>query len=316
MEKPEPARFRVVRPGLLTTVQDLGRYGFRRFGMPVSGAMDSFALRVGNRLVGNPDGAAALELTVQGSELQFETEAVIAVTGADLSAKLNGEPVPLWTALRVARGATLRFGERRRGARAYLAVAGGIEVPLVLGSRATHLSSQTGGFAGRALAKGEQVVGGPPPPGAATRIGQAVPTSMLPPYSSAPTVRVILGPQEEWFADEAIATLGGGRYTVTPQSDRMGYRLIGPPLVHVRSTEMVSDATPPGALQVPPNRQPILLMADGQTTGGYPKIAVVISADLPLAAQLLPGDTISFAIIKVGEAQAIAREQRARLETL
>ncbi|MGH7236902.1 MAG: biotin-dependent carboxyltransferase family protein, partial [Nitrospiraceae bacterium] len=279
----------------------------------VSGAMDSFALRVGNRLVGNPDGAAALELTVNGPELLFETEAVIAVTGADLSTKIDAAPVPLWTALRATRGATLSFGERRRGARAYLAVAGGIEVPVVLGSRATHLPSQTGGFAGRALAEDDQVVGGPPPPGAATRIGQVVSTSLLPQYGSAPTVRVVLGPQAEGFSTEAIEALEGGRYTVSPQSDRMGYRLIGPPLVHVGSTEMVSDATPAGALQVPANRQPILLMADCQTTGGYPKIAVVISADLPLAAQLLPDDTISFSIIKVPEAQAIAREHRARL---
>lgn len=313
MGKPEPARFRVVRPGLLTTVQDLGRFGFQRFGMPVSGAMDTMALRLSNRLVGNPDEAAALELTVKGPELLFERDAVIALTGADLSAKIDAATVPLWTALNVTRGSTLSFGERRSGARAYLAVAGGIDVPVVLGSRATHLSSQTGGFAGRALAKGDQVVGGPPRPGAATCIGQTVPTTARPAYNTAPILRVVLGPQAEWFSTEAIEALVGGRYTVSPQSDRMGYRLIGPPLVHVGSTEVVSDATPAGALQVPANQQPILLMVDRQTTGGYPKIAVVISADLPLAAQLLPGDTISFSIMEVREAQAIVREHRARL---
>ncbi len=314
MQGREPARFRVIRPGLLTTVQDLGRFGYQRFGMPVSGAMDRVALRLANRLVGNPAHAAALEITVTGPELIFESDVVIALTGADLSPTINGAPVPLWTTLRILRGSTLSFGERRSGARTYLAVSGGIEVPLVLGSRATHLPSKTGGFKGRTLVEGDVLIGGPPSPNVGRLIGRSITPAARPVYSSSPTVRVVLGPQTDCFTADAVETLVRGRYTVTPQSDRMGYRLSGPPLVHDGSADIVSDATPPGALQVPANQQPILLMADRQTTGGYPKIAVVISADLPLAAQLLPDDAIWFSAIEVREAQAIAREHRARLE--
>jgi len=312
----EPARFRVVPPGFLTTVQDLGRFGFRRFGMPVSGAMDPVALRLANRLVGNPDQAAALEMTVKGPDLVFETDALIALAGADLSPLINNTPVPLWTALEVSRGSTLSCGERRNGARAYLAVAGGIEVPMALGSRATHIPSQTGGFAGRALAKGDTVCGGLPSPGVSRLIGSMIPPAARPPYNPAPVLRVVLGPQADCFSHEAVETLVHGPYTVSPRSDRMGYCLIGPPVVHAGSPDIVSDATPQGALQVPANQQPILLMADCQTTGGYPKIAVAISTDLPLAAQLLPGDSVRFTLIEVREARAIAREQRTRLEAV
>jgi antagonist of KipI len=314
MRRLETARIRVVRPGLLTTVQDLGRFGFRRFGMPVGGAMDTVALRLANRLVGNPDQAAALEMTLKGPELVFDTDAVIALTGADLTPLINHEPVPLWTALEVARGSALSWDERRSGARAYLAVAGGIDVPLVLGSRSTHIASRTGGFAGRALARGDTIVGGPPASDPCRLIGCAIPMNARPSYSQAPVLRVVLGPQMDCFANEAVETLVRGQYIVTPQSDRMGYRLNGPPLVHEGSPEIVSDATPQGSVQVPASQQPILLMADCQTTGGYPKIAVVISADLPLAAQLLPEDTVRFSLIEVREAQVIAREQRAKLE--
>lgn len=314
MQALEPARFRVIRPGLLTTVQDLGRFGYQRFGMPVGGAMDTVALRLANRLVGNPDQAAALEITVTGPELVFESDAVIALTGADFSPMMNGSPIPLWTTLRVTRGSTVSFGERRSGVRAYLAVSGGIDVPLVLGSRATHLFSHTGGFAGRALVKGDVLIGGLPSSKIGRLVGRSILPTARPAYSSTAILRVVLGPQTDWFTVNAVETFVHSRYTVTPRSDRMGYRLSGPPLLHAGSADIVSDATPPGAIQVPANQQPILLMADRQTTGGYPKIAVVISADLPLAAQLLPDDTIKFTAIGVHEAQELAREQQARLE--
>jgi antagonist of KipI len=277
----EPAQIRVVRAGLLTTVQDLGRIGYQCFGMPVGGAMDMPALRLGNRLVGNPDHAAALEMTVRGPELLFESAAVIALTGGDLSPMLDAAPVPLWTTLEVKQGSTLSFGERRMGARAYLAVAGGIDVPLVLGSRATHLPSRTGGVAGRPLAKDDIVCGGPPPQHASTFVGRAIAVSHRPTYNFSPTLRIVLGPQQDCFAPEALETLSRGAFTLTAQADRMGYRLSGPPLIHAGSPDIISDATPLGAVQVPADQQPILLMADRQTTGGYPKIAVVISVDLP-----------------------------------
>lgn len=314
MPKDEPASFRVIHPGLFTTVQDLGRVGYQRFGMPVSGAMDTTALRLANRLVGNPDDAAGLEITIKGPELLFETDALIALTGADLSPSINGLSIPLWTAMKIARGSTLSFGRRRSGARTYLALSGGVDVPVVLGSRSTHVRSHTGGFAGRALAKGDRLFGGRPPAEWLRLAERMIPLSARPSYSPNPILRIILGPQADYFSDKAFEAIASGCYTVSPQSDRMGYRLTGPPLPHAKAADIVSDATPLGALQVPANQQPILLMADHQTTGGYPKIGVVISTDLPLAAQLMPGDTLTFSIIDVAEAEAIARKESARIE--
>lgn len=316
MAEPGPTRIRVVRPGLLTTVQDLGRVGYQRFGLPLSGAMDRLALRLANRLVGNADQAAGLEITLSGPELLFEQEAVIALAGADLSPSLKRMPIPLWEAVRVAKGSTLAFGPRRSGARAYLAVAGGINLPLVLGSRSTHARSGTGGVAGRALAQGDVIRGGKAAGRTLALVGRSVPPEARPPYRSEPTLRVVPGPQLEYFLPEALDALTGRPYTVSPQSDRMGYRLQGPPLIHVGAAEIVSDATPPGSLQVPANRQPILLMADHQTAGGYPKLGVVISADLPLAAQLLPGESLSFALVDVAQARAAWRAQEALLARL
>jgi antagonist of KipI len=254
-------------------------------------------------------------MTIKGPRIAFETDAVIAVTGADLSPMVNQEPIPLWSARRVRREDVLGFGERRSGARAYLAVAGGIDVPVVLGSRSTHLPSRTGGFSGCALRAGD-LVDARPTPDVSRFIGATVPDSARPVYSSGPTLRVVLGPQVDRFSPEAVQTLLTTPYVVTPRSDRMGYRLHGAPLVHSGSPDMVSDATPMGAVQVPADRQPILLMADRPTTGGYPKIAVVMTADLPLAAQLLPGETVRFAAVEVREAQAFAREQRIMLEAV
>ncbi len=310
------ARIGVVRPGLLTTVQDLGRVGYQRFGLPLSGAMDRPALRLANRLVGNADQAAGLEITLSGPALLFEREAVIALTGADLSASLDGTPITLWEATRVAKGSTLTFGQRRAGARAYLAVAGGLNVPLVLGSRSTHLRSRTGGLMGRALVQGDVLRGGRPASKAFSVAGRSVPPEARPLYQREPMVRVIPGPQADFFLPEALEALTGGSYTVTPQSDRMGFRLQGPPLIHAGPAEIVSDATPFGAIQVPANRQPILLMADHQTTGGYPKVGVVISVDVPLAAQLIPGESLRFALVDVGEARAVWRAQEARFARL
>jgi antagonist of KipI len=311
---PEVAHLHVLRPGLLTTVQDLGRFGFQRFGMPVSGAMDTTALRLANRLVGNRDHAAALEITIKGPELQFETPAVIAITGADLSPLVDGKPVQNWVTLHVQRESTLTFGRRRTGARAYVAIAGGFDTPKVLGSRSTHIRSRTGGIDGRALMKGDKLKGGRPATGRGKLVGKEVPDSLRPAYSPNPTLRAVLGPQADHFVPEAVDTFMSSRFTVSPHSDRMGYRLTGPRLVHAASPDIISDATPFGAVQVPANQQPILLMADRQTTGGYPKLAVVISADLPLAAQLMPGNTVTFTLVEVSEAQAVSRELRQRID--
>ena len=300
----------VVAPGLQTTVQDLGRTGFARFGVPPTGAMDPFAARAANRLVGNRDDAAVLEITLAGPTLRFRgSGSVFAVTGADLSPQLDGAAVPGWTACTSPRGATLKFGKRQAGLRAYLAVAGGLAVPPVLGSAATYLRGPFGGHGGRALQAGDQLHVGAAPAGADGLAGRTLPPAARPSYSRAPQVRVVLGPHAECFPQAALDTLLSAAYTVGPASDRMGYRLQGPALARHEPADILSQGLPLGGLQVPGDGQPIILLADHQTTGGYPLIATVIQADLPLLAQLAPGDRVRFRAVTVDEArEAYLRE--------
>lgn len=300
-------RFEILKPGLLTTIQDLGRFGYQQFGVQVAGAMDRLSLVVANRLAGNPDYLAGLEVTLWGPTVRVLSDGVVAIAGADLSPTLDGKPLPMWRTLAVRAGQTIEFGARRSGARAYVAVRGGIAVPVVLGSRSTHARSHTGGLAGRTLARGHVIEAGPPPAGPLRE--REIPSRHRPVYGTDMRLRVVLGPQQDHFRPEAVETFLHARYTVSPQSDRMGYRLEGPPLAHLRGADLVSDATPFGAIQVPANGQPILLMADRQTTGGYPKLAVVASVDLPLAAQLAPGDGIRFRALPVADAQEAYRLQ-------
>ena len=309
MNRCEPAHITVVKPGWFTTVQDLGRYGYQQYGVPVSGAMDRYSYILANRLVGNQDQDAALEITLKGPELLFENDSVIAVTGADLTPSVNGIGIPLWTSVRVEAGSRLTFGARRAGARSYVAIAGGIDVPVVLGSRSTHISSQTGGIKGRALEQGDVLIGRAPFPYTCARIGRCMPGRLCPVYSTLTTLRILPGPQRSSFSEHALEVLTTSPYRLSSQSDRMGYRLEGPKLAHAGARQSISDGTAMGALQVPPDEQPILLMADRQTTGGYPKIAVVISADLHLAGQLMPGDTVAFRMTTLSEAQAAMKAQ-------
>jgi antagonist of KipI len=315
MSRKQPT-IHVVRPGLFTTVQDLGRYGYQRFGVSVSGAMDPWALTVGNRLLGNPDHAAGLEITLQGPELLFEQALCIAITGADLSPTADNLAVPMWTVIAMQAGSRLQFGLRRQGTRAYLTVAGGINGPLMLGSRSTHVRSGLGGLAGRALKKWDQLEAGPVSHAAVHYVERTVPEPYRPRYSNAPTVRVIPGPQADLFTNEALQLLVGRPYRVTSESDRMGYRLEGAELPHRASADIVSEAVSVGSIQVPSNRQPILLMADCQPTGGYAKLATMISADRSLAAQLSPGDSLSFRIVTAARASQLCRSAHAELDRL
>jgi antagonist of KipI len=310
----EPARITVVKPGWFTTVQDRGRYGYQQYGMPVSGPMDYRSHVIANRLVGNRDQDAALEMTLKGPELLFETAAIVAVTGADLSPMIEGVLLPLWTSLLVKAGSRLTFGARRSGARCYLAIVGGIDVPVVLGSRSTHVSSRTGGIQGRALASGDRLISGTAGPHHREAIGCALPERLRPSYSTSVTLRILPGPELSSFAPQAFDMLTANPYRLSSQSDRMGYRLEGPRLTQARVGERISDGTVLGALQVPPDGQPILLMADRQTTGGYPIIAVVISADLYFAGQLLPGETVWFNPTTPSEARAILKAQSEELD--
>jgi antagonist of KipI len=300
----------VIRPGMLTTVQDLGRWGHQAGGVPVAGPMDLYSHRRANRLVGNWEGAAALELTLIGPELEVHGEAVCAVAGAEFQVFVGERPVtrPVFTA---PGGSRVRFGSRGVGARATLAVRGGIAVAPVFGSRATSLISRMGPFDGRALAAGDVLPIG----------NEQVGTLEMPPAGAQPLampaggarVRVMPGPHDHMFTADALDTLFSARFTVTPNSNRMGYRLTGPALRHAESSDILSDATPIGSIQVPRSGEPILLMADRQTTGGYPKIATVITADLPVAGQLAPGDWIEFMPCTRAAARDALRLQERRL---
>jgi KipI family sensor histidine kinase inhibitor len=287
---PDAASVVVLRPGLFTSIQDGGRRGYQSLGVSVAGPMDTLAHRLANQLAGNEPDAAALEATILGPELRLERDTTLALAGADLGATLDGTPLPMHAPHRGRAGSVIRFGERRSGARAYLAFDGGIATTPVLGSRATHAASGLGGLHGARLRAGDRFPLGPPHgaarafvPGGSTRV-----------VGGGARLRVLPGPQDDAFDAAAFDELWRSRFVVTPQSDRMGYRLAGARIARARTEEMISDATFAGSLQVPPSGEPILLMADRQTTGGYPQIATVISADLPLAGQLAPGDWVEF----------------------
>ena len=303
----------VIDAGALTTVQDVGRYGFQRYGVPVSGAMDGFALRIANLLVGNAEDAAALEMTVVGAELLFLDNAVIALAGADMQPRIDDVAAPTWQAFAVAKGATLSFRGLRAGARTCLAVAGGIDVPVVLRSRSTYLRSRFGGFAGRALQSGDRLARGGAPHTIEVR---QMPAAWLPTYLGSHRVRVVPGPQDAAFTARGVQTLLGSAYTIGAQSDRMGYRFEGPRIEHQAGADILSDGTPAGAVQVAGDGMPLVLLADRGTTGGYAKIATVISVDLPRLAQSRPGDRVFFDAVTVGEAQEALRRQEALIEEI
>lgn len=294
---------RVMEGGLLTTVQDLGRPGYQALGISPAGAVDEYALRLANWAVGNGPGAAALEITLIGPRLSFTAEALVAITGADLGPVLDGEPVPMWTAVTVPAGATLGFTGGSRGCRAYLAVAGGIDVPPVLGSRSTDVLGHFGGLEGRALRAGDELPLGEPAPGAGPR---PVPPELIPVYPEHVVARVVLGPQEDHFTSEGLRVFLGSSYEVTPQSDRVGLRLEGPVIRHRGRADVISDGMPAGAVQVPQDGRPLVVLANRQTVGGYPKIATVVSADLWRLGQLRPGNRVSFRAVTPEEAHRLA----------
>ena len=298
------AALRVIRPGLLTTIQDLGRWGQQAHGVPVAGPMDSYSHRLANRLVANGDDAAALEITLIGPEVEATAEVMCAVAGAQFELATDDGPVACGRPFRLSRGGRLRFGRRLAGARATLAVRGGVDVRPLLGSRATSLVSRMGPFSGRALMSGDVLPVGSYEPA----VGGAADVAPLTLPQGGARLRAMPGPHEHMFTPAALDAFFTAKYTITPSSNRMGYRLEGPPVEYAGDADVLSDATPIGSVQVPRSGQPILLMADRQTTGGYPRIATVISADTPIAGQLAPGDWIRFA--RCTRAEAIDALQR------
>ena len=303
----------VEAPGLFTTVQDLGREGYGPMGVSPSGAADPISLRIGNLLVGNPDGAAALEMTLVGGTFTFQGAAIIAVTGADFGPSLNGSPLPTWTSIVIEQGQTVTLGPSRSGARAYLCIQGGISVEPFLGSASTHVLSGLGGFQGRALRKGDQVEFG----AAKARFRKrALSRDALQSFQPRKVIRVTDGLQSEWFAASAWKIFCESTYRVSEQSNRMGIRLAGPPIPLDASREMITEGVSLGAIQAPPSGQPIILFVEQQTTGGYPKIANVISADLHSLGQLRPRDEVRFERIGMSEARSSLIRQEALLREL
>jgi len=298
----------VVKPGLLTTVQDLGRAGYQGLGVPVSGPMDVYSHRLANAVLGNDPMAAALEMTLLGPELVAEGDLTCAVAGAEIEVTVDGAVVPRHQPFVVPSRSHVRCGARGRGTRTTLAVQGGFDLPVTLGSRATHLVSRMGPFGGRPLRAGDVLPVGSAGPGGAAIHG--VPLEL--PDGGA-QIRILPAVHRKRFTDEAWGLLARTRFTVSPQSNRMGYRLDGPALGHVGAADILSEAMPIGAIQVPASGQPILLMAERQTTGGYATIANVITADLPIAGQLAPGDWIAFTPVTRADAIAALRGREAAL---
>lgn len=311
---------------MFTTVQDLGRTGFQRDGVPVSGAMDALALRAANLLVGNSASDAGLEMTLTGPTLAFNGGAVIALCGASIDARAGEVTVPSWHPVWMPRGSTLVCGSMSAGCRSYLAIAGGIAEPVVLGGRSTFIRGAFGGHRGRALVEDDELPLGVLAP-LAVRIASAlagdghdpmvahwgIGRSMRPPYSVEPAVRVLAGAHATLLTRGSRDRLFGEAFRVSPHSDRMGYRLDGVELELERPMDLLSEAVAFGTIQLPPSGKPIVLMADHQTTGGYPRIGEVASVDLPLLAQLRPGDHVRFRPVSLKEAQHLYLEREREL---
>lgn len=315
----------VKKPGLLATIQDIGRYGYQQYGVIVSGAMDSYSLRIANLLVGNNENEACIEISMLGTVLQFDEDCIIAITGGDLQALIDSKSVSLWRPLFVSKGSILKFKRPVAGCRAYVSIAGGINVPLVMGSKSTYLKAKMGGFAGRPLMTDDVI-----PTGKLSEKQQLllknsqsqltaswyVDYTDLVTFSKEQTIYYIEGTEYQKFTSESKHRFEESAYTITTQSDRMGYRMSGPHLELIEKFDLLSEATTFGTVQVPSGGQPIILMADRQTTGGYSKIAQIITVDLPSLAQMPPNGIVHFKKVTVEEAQLKLVQKERILEKL
>ncbi|MFQ6125690.1 MAG: 5-oxoprolinase subunit PxpB [Candidatus Heimdallarchaeota archaeon] len=308
--------FRVTNPGLFTTIQDLGRPFYQKYGVSVSGTMDRYAARIANLLVGNAEDQGCLEVTIMGPTLEVLNKTLLAITGGNLSPLLNNEPTPMWQTFLAYPGDIISFGGWKSGARAYIALTGGIQVPKILGSCSTHVGSRIGGLTGRRLRSGDILKGESPSYRLEPLEGIQIPLEMIPSYELEANIRVLLGPQEEYYTPEGLDTFLSAQYTITVKSDRMGYRLQGPKIENIAGTDIISEAIPLGAIQVPGDGQPIIMMADRQTTGGYSKIANVINVDVDTLAQMPPLSKIKFQTITLKEAYWLFREREETVANL
>lgn len=305
---------RILKPGMMTTVQDSGRYGYQSQGFSVAGVMDMRSFKIANLLLDNPENEAVLEFTLIGPTLQFTSETIIAITGGDFSPTVNGEPVPMYTALYMNRGDILKLGSARTGSRGYIAFSSYLRVPTVMGSRCTNMKSSIGGFKGRKLQANDY-------------IEFRIKRRYLPFFLSRSlkidefdqektTLRVVMGPQDNLFSKQGIETFLNSEYTVTSDFDRMGCRLDGPFIAPKETSDIISDGIALGSIQVPSHGKPIILLADRQTTGGYAKIATVASVDIPKLVQRKTDHKIRFEAITVQEAQELLRQEEKELHAM
>ncbi len=294
---------------MLTTVQELGRRGYQSFGMPVCGPMDELSHRVANLISGNQPQAATLEATIQGPDIRFTQNTTFCISGAMMAPRLNGNSIENNILYHASQDDVLTMGYATLGCRSYIAFLGGVEVPMLMGSRSTYLTGKIGGHHGRALRKGDILpIGVPTPKLSAFKLPSKIIQSVFTPGP----IRILPGPEIDHFGFEALKNLLNTTYTIQPNSNRMGYRLAGEPLLPKPGmADVISSPVPPGTIQVPPDGQPIILMADRQTTGGYPRMAVVASIDLPVLGQMKPGDNLTFAEISIAEAQKLIIERNA-----
>jgi len=305
-------QIKFISGGMLTSIQDLGRYGYQKFGMPVSGAMDTYSLQLANYLVGNKRDEACFEITYLGPEIEFLSDTTIAISGAIMQSIVNGRPVPMNTSICISKGDILVMGAVKKGMRAYLSIAGGVIIPEVMGSKSTYLRAKVGGFQGRKIENGDLI-----------KIAKSslmpikeIPSPLLFIYQSIQTIRVLKGTEFDLFETEGWNTFLNSEYTISNQNDRMGYRLSGPPIKHKNGADIISSGIVNGSIQVPGHGEPIIMMADHQTVGGYTKIANVVSVDLPIMGQMKAGDKIKFKEITLEEAQKLVEKQEENLVNL
>lgn len=306
------SKIRIKSPGMLSTIQDRGRIGYQQYGVPVSGAADIYSLQLANVLVGNSRYEGCLEMTMNGATIEFLSKSAIAITGADMSPTLNGQPIQLYKTVFAEACDILEMNVALSGFRSYLAIAGGFAVDEIMDSKSTYLKGGFGGFKGRKLEKDDQIITNP------SDFNQIrmIPREMIPSYSDSGVISVIMGTEEDYFLEESIERFLNSQFKITDLSDRMGIRLDGPALTHKGSADILSSGISEGTIQVPKNGKPIIMMSDRQTTGGYTRIANVISTDIPKLAQMKPGNTVVFQKITLPEAHNRIRSQEEKLHAL
>lgn len=305
-------KIKILNPGLLSSIQDSGRYGYQQYGMPVAGAMDTDASQLANWCVGNQANEACIESTILGASIEFQLDTCIALCGAKIQPQINGELVGMNRSLQIKAGDKLEMGNVQAGCRIYLAISGGFDIPDLMNSKSTYLRGKFGGFEGRALAVGDEIEINP----VKRKIQRSLPQGLIHEYLSQTQIRVTAGAEVKRFTQEGIKSFLGSNYTVSPQSDRMGYRLSGAKIEHAEGADIISSGIGTGAIQVPGHGEPIIMMADHQTVGGYTKIANVIAADLSLLGQMKPGDKIKFKEVSLKTAQDILIDRHKKLQNL